>query len=343
MISKKDILLDDANKLSKIFNLSSELNKKKILVTGASGLIGLNFLSYFEVLVEKGAEIIVTGITNTSYPNEVENLFPFLRKKSKFYSLNLTNTLEPLMGNNFDIILHCASYGQPGKFMAEPISTIQLNTSVLIEIFKLLKPNGKLLYLSSSEIYSGNNNSPHKENDIGLTNPSHLRASYIEAKRCGETICNIHRNKGINAVSARVALSYGPGAKTNDHRVLNQFIIQALNFQEIRMLDNGLAIRTYCYIRDTIEILLKCLFLGKEPVYNVAGQSTISIFELAQIISNKLGVKITAPKKLVIETGAPHEVRCDISKIMSEFKKNSFISLNEGIVKTIDWFKSDIN
>ena len=95
------------------------------------------------------------------------------------------------------------------------------------KLIKLLKPKGKFLFISSSEIYSGIKDKIISENFSGVTTPEHIRACYIESKRCGETIVNEFRKERIKAVSARLCLAYGPGFKINDERVLSQFIKRA--------------------------------------------------------------------------------------------------------------------
>src|SRR3990167_10231086 len=166
-----------------------------------------------------------------------------------------------------DYIIHAAGYGQPAKFMADEIATISVNTTAVIELLKKLKPSGKFLFLSTSEIYSGAK-SPYKETDIGTTSPTHPRACYIESKRCGEAICMAYRRKGFDVKIARLSLAYGEGTKSDDTRVLNQFIKQALTKGKIELLDMGEAKRTYCYIEDVVKILWAVLLQGKSEVYN---------------------------------------------------------------------------
>ena len=108
-------------------------------------------------------------------------------------------------------------------FTKHKLDTIAVNTSFLLKLFKYLKPNGKFLYISSSEVYSGATPS-HTEEMIGTTTPQHPRACYIEGKRCGEAICTAYREQGYYVKIARLALAYGPGTKAHDTRVINEFI-----------------------------------------------------------------------------------------------------------------------
>jgi nucleoside-diphosphate-sugar epimerase len=236
-----------------------------------------------------------------------------------------------------DIILHAAGYAQPTRFMADPVATIQVNTSATIALLKRLRSGGNFLFVSSSEIYSGLNKPFLNETDIGFTAPSHPRAAYIESKRCGEAICNAFRAQGVHAVAARVALAYGPGTRKHDKRALNSFIEKALCLQRIELLDAGAAVRTYCYVADTVELLWQVLLYGKEPVYNVGGRSTLTISDLARMIGKITGVTAVFPTTQAEIAGAPEEVRLDLTRVETEFGKRDYVCMEDGLRATIEW------
>ena len=236
---------------------------KNLLILGAYGLVGSNICK------------------------KLEKDFPDIKiKKVKF-----DEVYGYFEDSSFDYIIYGAGYGQPLKFVEDKINTIRINTEVLYDTFNLLKPDGKFLYISSSEIYSGAK-PPYKETDIGTTTPQHPRACYIEGKRCGEAICMAYREQGIDVKIARLALAYGEGTKKHDTRVINQFIEQALEKKEIDLLDDGSAIRTYCYIDDVVEMLLDILFKGIKSVYNVGGTSRITIKDLALEIGKIINAQV---------------------------------------------------
>lgn len=279
---------------------------KTCLITGAYGLVGSNICKVLE----------------RDYPDvEITKL-----KCDEWY---------PNLPPQFDYIIHAAGYGQPQMFGKDKVKTIQINTQVLNGLFILLKKDGKFLFVSSSEIYSGAP-SPHKETDIGTTTPQHPRACYIEGKRCGEAICMAYKEQGYDVKIARLALAYGQGTKKGDTRVLNQFIEQALITKEIRLKDDGSAIRTYCYIDDAVEMLLKILFEGKDCVYNVGGISTLTIKDVAEYIG-----EITKSTVILGNTaleGSPDSVKLDLDKYLVEFPK-TFVDFGTGIQKTIEYQK----
>ena len=230
----------------------------------------------------------------------------------------------------FDAIIHVAGYAQPAKFMADEIGTLGVNTSMLMELFKHLKPGGKLLYASSSEVYNGTP-PPQNEAQIGTTDPTHPRACYIEGKRCGEAICMAYKRKGYDVKIARISLTYGPTRK-GDTRALNYFIEQALT-GTIKLLDKGEAKRTYLYIDDCVKILWDILLKGKSIIYNVGGISRTTIAELAETIGRLTGAEVIYGDKGL--DGAPDDVCLDLSLIQKEFGPIEFTSLEEGLKKTI--------
>ena len=277
---------------------------RRICVVGAYGLVGSNICK----VLEQDKENLVIKLKCDELPEGFENP---------------------------DCTIFCAGYGQPKKFSDTKIKTIEINTSLLIKHLNLLKADGKFLFISSSEVYSGAP-SPHKETDIGTTTPQHPRACYIEGKRCGEAICMAYKEQGYDVKIARLALAYGEGTKKGDTRVLNQFIEQSLTTKEIHLKDDGSAVRTYCYVDDAVEMLLNILFYGKDCVYNVGGVSTLTIKDVAEYIGEITKSTVYLGDKIL--DGSPDSVKLDLTKYLNEFPKQ-FVDFGIGIQKTIDYQK----
>lgn len=275
---------------------------KTLIVTGAYGLVGSNFIDAVPKYFDEQIKVI----------------------KVKFDDLS---RCEPA-----DYILHAAGYGQPLKFSEDKVNTISINTKTTMDLFHYLKPQGKFLFVSSSEVYSGAE-SPYTEEMIGTTTPEHPRACYIEGKRCGEAICHAYRQSGWDVKIARLALAYGPGTKPGDTRVLNQFIEQGFN-GEIELRDAGQAQRTYIYIDDAVDLLWKILLKGKDCTYNVGGFSTVTVLELANEIGKLMNVPVTMPESDKGLKDAPTCVMLDMDKTLKEFNQ-SFVPLQKGLQRTI--------
>jgi nucleoside-diphosphate-sugar epimerase len=145
-----------------------------------------------------------------------------------------------------------------------------------------------------------------------------------------------YKEQGYDVKIARLALAYGPGTKKTDTRVLNQFIAQALCTKHIKLMDDGSAMRTYCYVDDAAEMMLDILFKGKDVVYNVGGFSVTSILDLAYQIAFITKAKITTGEKAL--NGSPDNVKLDMTKTLTEFPRD-FVSLSEGLLKAIEYQK----
>ncbi len=319
----------------------SMLEDKTIMITGASGIIGTHFLyALNHMRKEFGVRVKVIAVVNRGIP---EHLALFSNEKSiRFCEGDLSDETFVNSLPTADVIVHAATYGQPGMFMEHPETTIKLNTSVTLALLeRTLAKDGKFLFVSTSEVYSGLTAPPFSEIQIGTSTPNHPRACYIEAKRCGEAIVNVYRQKGFEAKSTRLSLAYGPGTRPGDQRVLNHFVEKALVGKEIKLLDQGEAKRTYCYVSDAVNMMWRILLEGKECVYNVGGCSTLTIAELARLVGKICGVQVIFPDTgRGGISGAPEDVRLDISRVNSEFGKREFIDFEKGLKNTIEWQRS---
>ncbi len=318
---------------------TSFLHNKTILITGASGLIG----SYFSVLFQeirksKGVdfELFLTSRSG-EFAFKIDNSTIVIAK-----DLSKSETIKKMP--SYDIIIHAAGYAQPSKFLADTRSTIRLATETTYELIGKLKTGGRFLFFSSSEVYSDLPKPPFREDQIGLTNTNHPRAAYIEAKRLGETIVHLANiEKDIVANSIRLSAAFGPGVKQNDSRVMSNIIHQALSDKHIKLRDSGDAWRTFCYITDVIEMSYAVLQKGCGEVYNVGGVSRVQIKDLARIVSEETGAKLTYPTNDEYSLrGAPTDVSLDLTKTLNLCGKREFVDFQTGIRKTILWQKHQI-
>ena len=274
-----------------------------VLLTGASGFIGRNLI-----------ENVPEGIKVHTLPHE------FLADPS--FELP-----------RVEAIIHAAGYAAPSLFMAQPIDTLKVNT---LSVFRLLeeslKPGGTFLYCSSGEIYRGLEGEA-KEHLIGTTTPYHERAPYIEGKRCGEAIVNSYRKQGVNAISARIGLTYGPGTRRGDARVINQFIESALKTGKINLRDNGAAFTRLCYSKDMAKMLWNVLLRGHDGLYNVGGIEDKTIASIALEIASVIGADVNIPGK----PEGVSQFKMDVSNYVAEFGTTAFTYFYDGIRETIQY------
>lgn len=331
---QNDIIFEDAAGICERVDFA-RIQGATVLVTGASGLVGTYLLATLCSLRESGVSLTVHAQVHSEPAQHTAEIIR--RGGFNLLRADLSDCRQCLSLPEADVVLHSAGYAQPAVFMANPAATLQVNTTATAVLLQKLRPSGVFLFMSSSEVYSGLDKSVAQEMDIGLTTPLHPRAAYIEGKRCGEAICNAYRGTGVRATSARLALAYGPGTRKHDKRAMNAFIEKALCQRRIELLDAGEAVRTCCYIGDAVELLWQAALHGTQPVYNVGGHSTVKIADLARLIGGLTSAPVIFPSTQARVAGAPAEVRLDLGRAEREFKKTSYVGLEQGLRATIDW------
>jgi nucleoside-diphosphate-sugar epimerase len=329
-----DCLIEDASRVLARVSLAP-LDGGRVLVTGASGLLGSHILACLAAGRTEGVETDVLAVSRGEMPEHL----PALLSQARARVLR-GNLVDPGFRKSIpevDCVIHAAAYAQPALFMADPVETLALGTEVTLDLLRRTSPGGSFLFLSSSEVYSGLSEPPFREDQIGTTTPAHPRACYIESKRAGEAACHAFATRGIAAKVARVSLAYGPGTRPGDKRVLNAFIEAALTRGEISMRDSGRARRTYAYVSDVVELLWSILLRGRETVYNVGGEATTTIADLARAIASLAKARAILPQVDAGVAGAPDDVRLDLTRTREEFGKRDYVSLGEGLARTIGW------
>lgn len=326
MRNRLDIIWDDSTEVLKKVDFDW-LKGKTVLVTGATGLIGTHVLTCLAILNNMGYDMKVFGVCHS----DPEDYTKEIARHGRIVLID-----EPFAPA--DVVLHLAGYAQPSKFTVNQLETIRINTTMTAKLLSTLKPGGKFLFASSSEVYSGL--STADEFQIGTTDPYHPRAGYIEGKRCGEAIVNAFRESGVDARSARLSLVYGPGARRGDSRAISSFIDQSLRYGLVQMKFSGNELRTFCYIRDAIEMMWNILLHGTAPVYNVGSPKSYTIETIAREIAWISNSKLLTRKNQL--AGASGNVVMDVFRVMSQFNKMNFVGLEEGLKNTIDWHRGGV-
>lgn len=323
---------------SLIHNLN--LTGKNILLTGASGVIGRQWIEIFNFAEDLGffPESIIASSSTGTFSSD----------------LRLPNRLDVLEGDiatsnlfensrDFDLIIHGAGYGQPGRFLADPESTIRINTSVVYSLLRKLSPGGMFVFLSTSEIYLGSESNLPSEQHSGGSLTSDLRATYIESKRLGEAILySENRRNNLEFRIFRVGLAYGPGFRDNDQRVLSEFFRKAIGEGVIKLLDDGSATRRYVFSEDAVILMALAMSRGATGIYNIGGIEETSIFNLANLIAEFYKVPIEVECNQVRENrikGAPKSVAMDVKNILDLLNsdKFEFTDLHQGIQLIANW------
>lgn len=329
------IIYKDVARIADACNLE-ELRDKNILLTGASGLFGTYILFTLNELCARGiVPHQVYAVVHRTVPEHLKELenCPWLTFMQGDLADDSFCSALPMA----DYIIHASGYGQPKKFLEEPIRALRQNTMATFALIDKMERGGKFLYVSSGAVYAENPKDEYFENDISFATLDHPRICYIEGKRCGETICELFRRQGKDIKIVRPSFTYGPGVRSDDVRVLYEFIRKGLR-GDIHMLDQGAGVHVYEYISDIAEEMWNVLLHGKQNVYNLAGYSEISIYELAKQIGELLCVGVVTPLKNDTVPGAMMKQRVNSDRVKAEFGKQNFISLKEGLSNTVAWY-----
>jgi len=312
---------------------------KKILITGGAGFIGSHLIDY---LVKQGHEVICVDNFFSGKRENIEHHF----KNPKFQlikhdiSLPFNHKIE-----NLDQIYNLACPGSPVHYQFDPVKT--LNTSVVgvQQMLELARQTGaRLLQASTSEIYGDPKEHPQKETYWGNVNPIGIRANYDEAKRCAETlIMDYYRQYKTDIKIVRIFNTYGPNMDSDDGRVVSNFIIQALKNNALTIYGDGSQTRSFCYVDDLVDGLLKMMAKdGFQGTVNLGKPGEFTIKELAEMIL-KL---IPESQSKIIYQALPSDdpkKRCpDISLAEEKLNWIPEVGLKEGLKKTIDYFRSII-
>ena len=307
---------------------------KRILVTGGAGFIGSHLC---ERLVDEQHDVICLDNFFTSQKTNVAHLLP----KPNFELIRHDIT-QPIY-LEVDEIYNLACPAAPGHYQYNPVKTMK--TSVLGAIHTLglaSRGRAKVLQASTSEVYGDPEVHPQPESYRGAVSTVGPRACYDEGKRAAETLfADYHRHNGVDVRIVRIFNTYGPQMHPFDGRVVSNFILQALNNENITIFGDGQQTRSFCYIDDLIEGMIRMMddasgFIG--PM-NLGNPGEFTIRELAELV-----IELTDSKSKLVQLPLPVDDptrRCpDISLAKEKIGWEPKVELREGLTKTIDWFKT---
>lgn len=306
--------------------------RKRILVTGGAGFLGSHLCE--RLLKEKGDIICVDNFYTGSKVN-IEHLIG-----NPYFEVIRHDIILPLY-LEVDEIYNLACPASPIHYQTDPVKTIRVNVHGTINILDLAtRTKAKVLQASTSEVYGDPEVHPQREDYRGNVNPLGVRACYDEGKRCAETLFfDYHRQYGLKIKVARIFNTYGPRMHPNDGRVVSNFILQALRNLPITIYGDGSQTRSFCYVDDMIEGLIRLMKSPDEftgPV-NLGNPHEVSILELAETI-----IEMTGSKSELVFLPLPQDdprKRCpDITLAKTALNWEPKVSLREGLQKTIDYF-----
>ena len=306
-----------------------------ILVTGGAGFIGSHLCE--RLLNEHNTVICVDNLFTGSKKN-----IAHLQKNPKFLFVK-HDVIEPLfISSKIDQIYNLACPASPVHYQYNAIRTVKANTVGMITMLGLArKKKARLLQASTSEVYGDPLEHPQKESYRGNVNTLGPRACYDEGKRIAETLCaDYHRTHGMDIRIARIFNTYGPRMAVNDGRVVSNFITQALTGKPITMYGDGSQTRSFCYVDDLVEGLLRLMqsHMVVRPV-NLGNPGEFTMKELATKVLELTGSKSRLVYKKLPEDD-PKQRQPDITLAKKKLHWQPITQLEEGLKKTIEYFRA---
>lgn len=305
-----------------------------ILVTGGGGFIGSHLC---ERLLADGHDVICLDNFFTGSKDNIRHLLTH-----PDFELVRHDVCQPYYVE-VDAIYNLACPASPVHYQYNPVHTVKTCVMGAINMLGVAKRrHAKILQASTSEVYGDPAMHPQQESYWGNVNPIGLRSCYDEGKRCAETLFfDYHREDDVEIKVVRIFNTYGPRMLPNDGRVVSNFIVQALKGEDITIYGNGNQTRSFCYVSDLVDGLVRMMNTSKEvtgPV-NLGNPEEFTIGELADLVIEMVGSK-SKKINMPLPQDDPVKRKPDITRAREYLHWEPSIKLREGLVKTIEYFKS---
>lgn len=317
---------------------------KRILVTGGAGFIGSHLC---EKLLGDGNYIICLDNFFTGSKNNITHLI----NNKNFELIEQDITKEFFI--EVDQIYNLACPASPPHYQYDPIKTVKTSVLGTINMLELAKKSkATILQASTSEVYGDPKMHPQTENYWGNVNPIGIRSCYDEGKRCAETLMmDYHRQHNVDIRIVRIFNTYGPNMDMNDGRVVSNFIVQTLKGQDITVYGDGLQTRSFCYVDDLVEGLIKMMnnpqkFIG--PV-NLGNNSERTIIDFAKtiidMINSKNDINVESKSKIIhkdLPSDDPTKRQPELTLAKQELNWQPTTDIKAGLEKTIEYFEKKL-
>ena len=309
-------------------------NKKRNLITGGSGFLGSHLA---KELLKRGEEVICLDNFFTGSKTNIKNLFKY--NDFEFIRHDVTEPIKLEVDN----IWHLACPASPIHYQFNPIKTTKTSFMGTYNMLGLAKRVGaKFLLASTSEVYGDPKEHPQKESYKGSVNTTGIRSCYDEGKRIAETLCaDYQRIHGVEVRIMRIFNTYGPNMRSDDGRVISNFIVQALKNEKITLYGDGSQTRSFCYVDDLINGMVLLMESNYKDPINIGNPNEFSIKELADLIKNLINPNLKFEyKELPSDDPKQRQPSIELAKNVLNWEPKT--ELKDGLLKTIDWFKKNL-
>lgn len=309
-------------------------DRKRVLVTGGAGFLGSHLC---ERLINEGADVLCVDNFYSGTRDNIRHLMANPRFELMRHDVTFPLYIE------IDEIYNLACPASPVHYQRDPVQTTKTSVMGAINMLGLAKrTKARILQASTSEVYGDPNIHPQLETYWGNVNPIGIRSCYDEGKRCAETLCfDYFRQHRLDIKVVRIFNTFGPRMHVNDGRVVSNFVVQALRGEDITIYGDGLQTRSFCYVDDLIDGLVRMMASPLEvtgPI-NLGNPVELSIKQLAELV---LGI-VGGPSRLVLKDlpqDDPRQRKPDISLAQESLGWAPKTDLAQGIEKTVDYFRS---
>jgi len=311
---------------------------QRVLVTGGAGFLGSWMC---DTLLASGAHVTCVDNFSSGQKENIRHLMD--HERFRFIEHDISVPLH--IDTKLDYVFHMASRASPFEFEHYPIQILKANTMGVLVALGIAKKHGaKILYTSTSEVYGNPDIVPTPETYYGNVNPIGPRGCYDEAKRCGEAYVMAYRKQhNLDARIARIFNTYGPRIRMDGiyGRVIPRFICQALNNEPITVFGDGMQTRSFTYVTDQIEGLLRLASLdaARGQVINIGNVNEITVLTLAKKV-----IDVTGSSSMLSFSPLPEDDplrrRPDITRAKQVLGWEPKVPLEKGLVRTVEWIRS---
>lgn len=312
------------------------MKRTRILVTGGAGFIGSHLC---EKLLEMGKEVICFDNLFTGQKDNIRHLM-----NNPYFEFIRGDVIEDI-NVECDQIYNLACPASPPHYQYDPIKTIKTSFIGTMHALGLAKRcHATILQASTSEVYGDPEIHPQPETYWGHVNPNGIRSCYDEGKRAAETLCfDYHRQHNVDIKVVRIFNTYGPNMRGDDGRVVSNFIVQALKGEDLTIYGNGKQTRSFCYVDELVDVMIRMMnsrkcFTG--PI-NIGNPGEFTMLELAEKVIMLTG----STSKIIfmpLPSDDPNQRKPVIDLAKKELDWEPHITLDEGLVKTINYFRKQI-
>jgi dTDP-glucose 4,6-dehydratase len=309
--------------------------KKRVVITGVAGFIGSHLA---DALLDR--DFTVIGIDNL-LTGDTANISHLANRDFSFIKHDVTNYIY--VDGPVDYVLHWASPASPIDYLELPIPTLKVGALGTHKALGLAKAKGATFVIAStSEVYGDPLEHPQKETYWGNVNPVGPRGVYDEAKRFAEAMTMAyHRYHGVDTKIVRIFNTYGPRMRINDGRAVPAFMSQALRNEDVTVFGDGSQTRSFTYVSDLVDGIIRLMLSAEHDPINIGNPVEMTIKQIAETIIRMTG----ATSKIIykpLPTDDPKQRRPDITRARTLLKWEPKVQLQEGLVKTIEYFRTKV-